>query len=509
MRDIWSEAPEADFRGEGNVELRLVIPLLHALGYDDDDIDSKFPVVFQEGRSGRKHEADFVCFHGPLHNRDTSLLVVEAKRPGEALADGKVQGESYAANLRAPLLLLTNGEALEIWQIQKTQESVCVLAIPVSSLATERGQIERLLCKEAVLDYCSSFQVKTILEASADYGRFETAELRRILRRERQEPSIERTVRQTPKEAQAAPLETDQILFKFPNGSFIVASSGYGKTTLCRRLLRQAIEERQRTNRTTLPFDVPLPDLEQTKVSVIDFMRQRLSAHCPGVTPASFAKILRDIGATILCDGYDRTTATFQKRIASELDHIVRDYPLIQIFVFARTGQQCDFSLPPLTLLPLSDEQMRELEKLVLADGSPIFYSIIGMMPPTLRALCENPLVLRQVLAYWKQHNDFPQRIESLFQSWLNNVLETEPSDFVSIAQREQALQLLAQATVDSPIVRTKAISLLRAPRKIAPNGRLPRNCLRMIRVCSRFDSQTFTPGGSAIGTGINFSRCP
>jgi hypothetical protein len=48
-----------------------------------------------------------------------------------------------------------------------------------------------------------------------------------------------------------------------------------------------------------------------------------------------------------------------------------------------------------------------------------------------------------------------------------------------------------------------------RAPRKIAPNGRLPRNCLRMIRVCSRFDSQTFTPGGSAIGTGINFSRCP
>jgi hypothetical protein len=105
---------------------------------------------------------------------------------------------------------------------------------------------------------------------------------------------------------------------------------------------------------------------------------------------------------------------------------------------------------------------MRELEKLVLGDGSPIFYSIIGMMPSTLRVLCENPLVLRQVLAYWKQHNDFPRRIELLFRSWLDNVLETEPSDFVSTAQREQALQVLAQATIDSPIVTAEAISLLK-----------------------------------------------
>ena len=41
------------------------------------------------------------------------------------------------------------------------------------------------------------------------------------------------------------------------------------------------------------------------------------------------------------------------------------------------------------------------------------------MMPPTLRALCESPLVLCQVLAYWKQHNDFPRSIELIFRSWL------------------------------------------------------------------------------------------
>lgn len=135
---------------------------------------------------------------------------------------------------------------------------------------------------------------------------------------------------------------------------------------------------------------------------------------------------------------------------------------MVQIFVFARTSIKSDLALPVLALLPLSDEQMRELEKLVLGGGSPILYSVIGMMPPTLRALCENPLVLRQVLAYWKQHNDFPRRIELIFRSWLDSVLETEPSDFVSAAQREQALTLIAQATVDSPILRAEVISLFR-----------------------------------------------
>jgi hypothetical protein len=59
------------------VELRLVIPLLNALGYEQADVVTKYPVGFREGRVGRRPEPDFVCF-GPLRNRDTSLLVVEA-----------------------------------------------------------------------------------------------------------------------------------------------------------------------------------------------------------------------------------------------------------------------------------------------------------------------------------------------------------------------------------------------------------------------------------------------
>ena len=109
MPDFWNDIPTR-YTNEADVEVRLVLPLLHALGYEPNDIAPKYPVEFREGRVGRKPEADFVCFSGPLHNRDTSLVVAEAKRPGEALPDGKAQGEFYAANLRSPLLFLTNGE---------------------------------------------------------------------------------------------------------------------------------------------------------------------------------------------------------------------------------------------------------------------------------------------------------------------------------------------------------------------------------------------------------------
>jgi hypothetical protein len=461
MTDFWNDIAGVDLRVEANVELRLVIPLLHALGYDGDDIDPKYPVVFQEGRLGRKPEADFVCFAGPLHNRDTSLLVVEAKRPGEDLPNGKSQGESYAQNLRAPLLLLTNAEAFEIWQLQKTQDSVRVFEGSITSLVAERGKIEQLLGKQAVIDYCKSFQVKTILEASADFGRYETAELRRILRREQQEVSIERTLGQTAQGAEPPVISSDRLLSGFSPGAIVSARSGHGKTTLCRRLLRQAIEERQRGQHPKLPFEVPIPDLELSEVSLIDFMRQRLLAHCPGVTPASFAQMLRETGATVLCDSFERATPAFQKKVTVELSHVQRDYPLVQLFVFSRGSLASSLELPILELQALSEEQLREIERYVLSAKGENWFSVIGLMSPTLRALCENPLLLRQVLTYWKSHQEFPKDIDRIFRSWLDNVLEIGTGDHVSAAQREAALTLFAQETVDSPITRTKALSLL------------------------------------------------
>jgi hypothetical protein len=285
--DFWNAIPGPEaLDSEANVELRLVIPLLEALGYDRSvDIASKYPVEFQQGRTGRKPEADFVCFYGPLRDRNNSLFVVEAKAAHEALLDGKAQGESYAQNLRAPLLLLTNGCELEIWQQQATLESECVLQIPVNQLVENRGKIEQLLNKTAVRDYCKALRFKTIVEATADLGSYETTELTRMLS---DPPTVGRTL--TLKQAGTAKVvvDSDQLLGAYPRGAIVVGPSGYGKTTLSRSIVKQAIEARWRGQHASITVEAPLPDIEASGSDLMSFLLQRLQAHQPGVTHTSF-----------------------------------------------------------------------------------------------------------------------------------------------------------------------------------------------------------------------------
>lgn len=459
MTDFWNTYPTTGFRSEADVELRLVQPLLAALGYGTDDLESKPSVVFREGRPGRRPEADFIAYYGAEHNRNTSLLVVEAKAPGESLAYGKDQGESYATNVRAPFLLLTNGETLVVWQWQATMESTCILDIPISSLLAHRGDMERLLAKQAIYDYCQSLKVKNILEVSHDFTRYETAELTRTTR---SAATINRTVRQAPIGANSSPIEGDRLVPDFARGALVTASSGYGKTTLALRLFRQAIEARKHDNLALLAFDVPLPDLEQTNVSIIEFMHRRLSPHCPGMSLAALEQLMRDEGVILVCDGFDRVSPVHQNRKVAEFSNLLRDYPLLQLFVLSREGVRPRIELPLLLFEELSFEQMRELEKLLLDDGTGTFHSIIGMMPDMLLELCKNPLLFTLALDYWKLNQEFPKQIEFLFRSWLDNTLKLQPNDTVSAVIREHALTVIANATTEANITPQAALALLR-----------------------------------------------
>jgi hypothetical protein len=458
VNDQSSGLPIKDLTSEADVELRLVEPLLRALGYEDDDIAAKYPVQFREGRVGRWPEADYVCFAGPLKNRDTSLLVVEAKGPDEALPPGKVQGESYAANLRAPVLVLTNGKTFEIWQLQAAQESVCVLDIPVASLSAERGRIEQLLGKAALIAYCRSFAFKTILEGSADYGAYETAELKRT---GGQRASLERTLKRAGANGREDRIEASRLTEGFPGGATIVAASGYGKTTLAARLFREAIEARWRKNRTLLPFDVPLPDLVQLRLGIPEFLHARLSAHCPGVSLDALKQILRDISATLFCDGFDRVAAASRTALDAELSTFIRDYPKAQVFVFSRPASKPGVALPVLELEALTDDQMRAIERAILDEDNKN-YSVIGLMPEMLRTLCKNPLLLGRALAFWKLNRTFPTRIRDLFQSWLSSMLKADPNDAVSTIEREHGLTVIAQATLITPLVGERALALFK-----------------------------------------------
>ena len=172
---------ETSITNEAEVETRLVLPLLYCLGYDNDDIRPKYPVVFREGTKGRNPEADFVVFAGPEHSKNTSLLVVEAKHPNDPLGEGKGQGESYAANLRAPFLVVTNGRDFELWQLQVSYESECVFSSPVTDLARRIEELNRLIWKNAAVKYKSSLCQKNIIEFVNDFRSYFDSELLRTV----------------------------------------------------------------------------------------------------------------------------------------------------------------------------------------------------------------------------------------------------------------------------------------------------------------------------------------
>jgi hypothetical protein len=455
MGAFWNNLPPGPFANEAAVETHLVVPMLRALGYDDTDIAPKYPVVFREGRSGRKPEADYVCFDGPVHNQDTSLLVIEVKAPGEPLPKGKEQGESYVASLRAPVLLLTDGLKLEIWQFQWTRQSEKVLDIPIDALSANRGAIEQWVSKSALIDYSTSLKVTSLTQLAADCGRYKDSELKRTAE---YASSISRTLRSSASEENAR--KSTCLIDDYPRGAVILAPSGFGKSTLAHQLLRFAFENDTEGGAPSLPVLIPLADLESEGVSIQNFMQQRVAAHCPGVSPAAFTQFLRLSRVTVLCDGFDRVSAPVQRKLNSEFTNLLRDYPHIQIFIFSRGSARPNADLPVLTLDRLSDEELCELEIHVVGHHHKSAY-LVSMMSESLHQICRNALLAKLTFEYWSREQQFPQKIDYLFRSWLEHLLDIGLVDQISVIRREAALTVLAGATVTSPIPVPDAVSLL------------------------------------------------
>jgi len=114
-----------------------------------------------------------------------------------------------------------------------------------------------------------------------------------------------------------------------------------------------------------------------------------------------------------------------------------------------------------LELEALTDDQMRAMERAILDEDNK-HYSVIGLMPGMLRTLCKNPLLLDRSLAFWKRNHTFPTQIPDLFQSWLSSMLKADLHDVVSAIEREQGLKVIAQATLNTPLAKAKALALFR-----------------------------------------------
>lgn len=418
---------------EADVEQRLLLPLMRALGFDHEEVTSKPPITFQTGRKGRKHEADFIVHHGPTLSADTSLLVIEAKAPNADMDAGRLQAESYAHATRAPFLLLCDGTQLEIWQMQVSQISYRAFACPVHALRRNRGAIERLIARGAAIAHCRTLNYKLLDAAADDASGYISHELERL----NAFSGIDRHLN-------ASGIATPALLALegASRGAFVLAASGYGKTTLALDFHLRSLT--MAADGTPISFYLPLPDLAALDMAPEDYARGRLAARCPHfASPAAFADLLEARGARLICDGLDRIDAKFQRVFLARAATLLRDHPKVEFHIFGRTIIYNNLSLPSFNLLPLNKDEQSAIAKRIDSWGGP---SIIQSFPKMLEPLIEHPLLLTLLLEYRKNCGAFPSRLDELFETWVTRLLDVDGHSPVRIARLRDLLKRCAVA---------------------------------------------------------------
>lgn len=430
---FWNDLKLDTLQREADVELRLILPMLKALGYTSDEITPKAPVVFQTGRRGRKHEADFIVHFGERLNAETSLLVVEAKAPTENLEAGRNQAESYAHATRAPFLLLCNGINFEIWQTQINQSSERVFNCPVHALHRNRGTIERLIARGSAIAHCRTLGYKSLATVANDISNYILNETSRSVYIN----GIDRRLRTGFTSAPAF-----LLLSETKRGAFVLGASGYGKTTLAQDFHHRSLA--MISDSDPVSFYLPLPDLATLNLSPEHYARERLAARCPHfATDAAFIDLLESRGVRLICDGLDRIDSKAQRLFLAQAATLLRDRPKAEFFIFGRTAVWDHLDLPTFDLMPLNRDEQSAIAERVDGWGG---RSILLSFPKMLQPLMEHPLLLTLLLEHRQRRGVLPSRLDDLFENWVARLLEVDGNSPARVARLRALLKRFAVA---------------------------------------------------------------
>ena len=448
----WEKLVGVSAVDEATVELQLVLPLLELLGYVNEDIAPKHSVIFQQGRKGRPHEADFAIFNGRVRSKDNALLVVEAKKAGESLADARQQAESYAANLGAPLLLCTNGETIEVWQMQPAGTSNCVLVGQVLDVLSLQPKLELLLRKEAAIEYKCQIQHSCFLDKRPDLSAYLKQQLEAF-----KDDGIERRL----KFGQSTMVMSGKLLSQYARGCIVEGPSGFGKSTLAASLMNKLVQEHAQTRK--IPIHVWLPDAFRFGINFRGFLVDRIRSHCPSVVESVLLDAFRVSGGWLVLDGMERLSEENVEALSTELRLLQQDFPHLGVVVFGRRQRLADSALPVLSLCELNEEEQRQVAMLTF-DNEGWCSNFFGSMPSSFRQLAGVPLLLVRFARGYAESGRIPVRAQELFSDWLTLLLSKggcRPSSQVATFTR--AMDEVAWVTRTGPIRSEDAIHAIEA----------------------------------------------
>ena len=145
------------FQNEAEVESKFVVPLFQHLGYPEASRHPQYSLkMYEPGRRGRGQAIDQIYFSTTKQQEqtaDTSLIIVEAKEPGETHLDEALeQARSYGYRLTPLFLVVTNAHRLLVVKRHGYRAEERVLDATLRELQ-EQATAHRLyhqLCFDAV-----------------------------------------------------------------------------------------------------------------------------------------------------------------------------------------------------------------------------------------------------------------------------------------------------------------------------------------------------------------------
>ncbi|MEP1209157.1 MAG: type I restriction enzyme HsdR N-terminal domain-containing protein [Rhizobiaceae bacterium] len=423
--EIWEQFDSLKFENEGDVETRFVVPLLETLGYSKEDIASKPSAGFyiQEGRKGRKSEADYIVYSEENHTIANSLITVEAKGPKVSIFDGKDQAESYALSFRTPFVLCCNGRSLALWQLQVSTECDLLFEIHQGSYLKMRDQIEGALQKHVAISHCSKLKFKNFDLTGRDYSAYELSENKRLAECSKFLPR--RLI--TRNGDQEENLDYQEVLSR-NRSALIVAKSGYGKSVLAKLFCKSALEKRFQKNYNLLPVEIVAEDLKVTNQTIKDYAIERIRAHCC-MAKSVIEKYIKENGFLLIVDGINRIPHIDQTKIVNEINRITRDFRRVRFIVLTSQIPTTQLESAEAFELPGFDEDDRQS----LAKLHDVPYFIWANCPRAIYEMAGIPVLAERIVFGFKDNGFYYQRINDIFEDWVR-------SSFAGFSHAERAL---------------------------------------------------------------------
>ncbi|HTC22342.1 MAG TPA: type I restriction enzyme HsdR N-terminal domain-containing protein, partial [bacterium] len=359
----WPNFENLSLQNEADVETRFIYPLVQALGFETNEIYSKVPIEFNEGKKGRKHEADFVLAPGGQKQLEKTWIVIETKSPKEELQKAQKQVESYVRHLKAPFFLKTNGKDLEVWKNPPYSQDQLIFNSKISNLFNKRGELERILSREVVRNFLEKFEeTKSIVKNvnAQDYFKFLSEFAfdgliapRKLISGENEKDIV--TIDET----------TDPGTF-FDNRKLLVIQGlgGYGKTTVIKMILRKTFKELELNS---FPLRIILNN--ETK-SLVASIRKSLNSFSVGLdSDEALVDWLKNNKNLIIFDDWEKLPEIRRDLFEEE----IRELLLTQSWIVISTRPtekfiKADFRL--LKIVKYSEEERNEVIKINFLDES-------------------------------------------------------------------------------------------------------------------------------------------